>query len=295
MRGVSLVAIILVAMLITPVQGTPIVDEVSMMQGGGNDDRQPSANNTTFWMFGSEAMDRGHGHFFFDGNESEQGSSQKGYGHKQADNGRIMIDISFRMDPVLAKDMILELDKTIRATFYIEAYGLTGSDCTGGNPCKELTATFKKAGLPVASDTFLTGGGGQETITWEFPVAENMTEWKKNQDNIEIQIEYEVQADSNQLGCGTVFDCSAEIYVYYAHPDEQRADDSNDGSCSGCNSNMVLPILEIDTPLPGEGEDGEGGEGGSSEDTPGFTTALMLTSMMAAAVVLIPKRKEELE
>ena len=58
---------------------------------------------------------------------------------------------------------------------------------------------------------------------------------------------------------------------------------------------MVLPILEIDTPLPGEGEDGEDGEGGSSEDTPGFTTALMLTSMMAAAVVLIPKRKEELE
>ena len=59
MRGVSLVAIVLVAMLITPVQGTPIVDEVNMMQGGGNDDRQPTANNTTYWMFGSEGMDRG--------------------------------------------------------------------------------------------------------------------------------------------------------------------------------------------------------------------------------------------
>ena len=293
MRRMSVIAILLVAMLITPVQGTPIVDEVSTMQGG-NDERQPSANNTTFWLFGSEAMDRGHGHFLFDGNTSEEGSSQKGYGHKQVDNGRISIDISFRMEPMLAKDMILELDKTIRGTFFIESWGLTGTDCTGGNPCKDFTVTFKKAGLPVASDTFLTGGGGQETVSWEFPVAENMTEWKKNQDNIEIQIEYEIQADSNALGCGTIFDCSGEIYVYYAHPDDKRDTNSQGDGCDGCNSNVVLPILEIDTPLPGEGEEGENGEGGSnSEDAPGFTAALMLTSMMAAAIVLIPKRKEE--
>ena len=90
-----------------------------------------------------------------------------------------------------------------------------------------------------------------------------------------------------------MFDCSAEIYVYYAHPDDKRADDSADGACSGCNSNVVLPILEIDMPLPGEGEEGEEGGGSNSEDAPGFTTALMLTSMMAAAIVLIPKRKEE--
>ena len=290
MRSASLVAIVLVAMLITPVQGTPIVDEVSTMQGG-NDDRQPSANNTTYWLFGSEAMDRGHGHFFFDGNESEQGSSQKGYGHKQLDNGRISLDISYRMDPMLAKDMTLELDKTIRGTIYIETWGNTGADCSN-NPCKDFTLTFKKGGLPVASDTFLTGGSGQETITWEFPVAENMTEWKKNQDNIEIQIEYEVEAVSG-AEC-FLLDCSAEIYVFYAHPDDQR-DDSADGSCSGCNSNVVFPILEIDMPLPGEGEDGEDGEGGAKagDSTPGFTTALMLTSMMAAAVVLINKKNKE--
>ena len=258
MRGVSLVAIVLVAMLITPVQGTPIVDEVNMMQGGGNDDRQPSANNTTYWLFGSEAMDRGHGHFFFDENNSEQGSSPKGYGYKTASNGRISIDISFRMDPMLAKDMVLELDKVIRGTFYMESYGLTGSDCTGGNACKEFTVTFKKAGLPVASDTFLTGGSGQETINWEFAVAENMTEWKKNQDNIEVQIEYEVQADNSAIGCGTVFDCSAEIFFFYTHPDQNR--DNSVTDCDGCNSNVVFPILEIDTPLPGVGEDGEDGE-----------------------------------
>ncbi len=188
MRGVSLVAIMLVAMLITPVQGTPIVDDVNMMQGGGNDDRQPTANNTTYWLFGSEAMDRGKGHFFYDGNNSEQGSSPKGYGYKTSSNGKISIDISFIMDPALTKDMTLELDKTIRGTFYIESWGNTGSDCQNGGPCKDFTVTFKKAGVPVASDTFLTGGNGQETITWEFPVAENMTEWKKNQDNIEIQV-----------------------------------------------------------------------------------------------------------
>ncbi len=292
MRGVSLVAIVLVAMLITPVQGTPIVDEVNMMQGGGNDDRQPTANNTTYWLFGSEAMDRGHGHFFFDGNNSEQGSSPKGYGYKTASNGRITIDISFRMEPMLAKDMVLELDKVIRGTFYIESWGLTGSDCTGGNPCKEFTVTFKKAGLPVASDTFLTGGSGQETINWEFAVADNMTEWKKNQDNIEVQIEYEVQADNSAIGCGTVFDCSAEIYFFYTHPDENR---DNTADCDGCNSNMILPILEIDEPLPGDGEDGDGEGGSDSESTPGFTTALMLTSMMAAAVILVPKKNKELD
>ena len=292
MRGVSLVAIVLVAMLITPVQGTPIVDEVNMMQGGGNDDRQPSANNTTYWLFGSEGMDRGHGHFFFDGNTSEQGSSPKGYGYKSADNGRVMIDISFRMDPMLAKDMILELDKTIRATFYIDAYGQTGSDCDQNNPCKDFTVTFKKAGLPVASDSYMVGGNGEETITWEFPVAENMTEWKKNQDNIEVQIEFEVMAYQG-LECVAI-DCSAEFYIFYTHPDDNR--DNSQTNCDGCNSNMVLPILEIDTPLPGEGEDGEdGGSGSNSESTPGFTTALMLTSMMAAAVVLVSKKNKELE
>ena len=292
MRGVSLVAIVIVAMLITPVQGTPIVDEVSMMQGGGNDDRQPTANNTTYWLFGSESMDRGHGHFFFDGNTSEQGSSPKGYGYKTASNGKISIDISYRMEPQLAKDMVLELDKTIRGTFYIESWGRTGSDCQNGGACKDFTVTFKKAGVPVASDTFLTGGNGQETISWEFPVAENMTEWKKNQDNIEIQIEYEVEADT-----GTIFglaDTAAEIYIFYTHPDENR--DNSVTDCDGCNSNVVFPILEIDQPLPGEGEDGENGEGGSnSESTPGFTTLLMLTSMMAAAVVLVSKKNKELE
>ena len=292
MRGISIVAILLVAMLITPVQGTPIVDEVSMMQGGGNDGRQPSENNTTFWMFGSEAMDRGHGHFFFDGNESEQGSSPKGFGYKSADNGRVMIDISFRMDPILAKDMILELDKTIRATFHIDVQGLTGVDCDANNPCKDFTATFKKAGLPLASDTFLVGGSGYEEITWEFPVAENMTEWKKNQDNIEIQIEFEVAAYQG-VEC-IAFDCSAEFYIFYTHPDDKR--DNTQTNCDGCNSNMILPILEIDSPLPGDGEGGEDGEGGlNSEDAPGFTAALMVTSMMAAAVVLKPKKKEDLE
>jgi len=293
MRGVSLVAIILVAMLITPVQGTPIVDDVNMMQGGGNDDRQPTANNTTFWMFGSEAMDRGHGHFFFDGNTSEQGSSPKGYGYKSSSNGKLAIDISFRMDPQLSKDMILELDKTIRGTFYIESWGRTGSDCQNGGACKDFTVTFKKAGVPVASDTFLTGGDGQETISWEFPVAENMTEWKKNQDNIEIQVEYEVEADSGNFG-GGFFDSDAEIFFFYTHPDENR--DNSITDCDGCNSNVVFPILEIDMPLPGEGEDGEDGEGGSnSESTPGFTTILMLTSMMAAAVVLVSRKNNELE
>ena len=33
----------------------------------------------------------------------------------------------------------------------------------------------------------------------------------------------------------------------------------------------------------------------NSESTPGFTTVLMLTSMMAAAVVLVPKKNKELE
>ncbi|CAI8252677.1 MAG: Uncharacterised protein [Methanobacteriota archaeon] len=144
----------------------------------------------------------------------------------------------------------------------------------------------------MASDTFLTGGSGQETINWEFAVAENMTEWKKNQDNIEVQIEYEVQADNSAIGCGTVFDCSAEIYFFYTHPDENRDNAGTD--CDGCNSNMILPILEIDVPLPGD-EDGDGEGGSDSESTPGFTTALMITSMMAAAVVLIPKKKEDLE
>ena len=57
---------------------------------------------------------------------------------------------------------------------------------------------------------------------------------------------------------------------------------------------MIFPILEIDEPLPGE-EDGDGNSGSNSESTPGFTTVLMLTSMMAAAVVLVPKKNKELE
>ena len=114
-----------------------------------------------------------------------------------------------------------------------------------------------------------------------------MTEWKKNQDNIEIQVEYEVEADTGSaLG---IFDQPAEIYFFYTHPDENR--DNSITDCNGCNSNVEFPILEIDIPLPGEGEDGNG-TGSNSNDTPGFTTALVLTSMMAAAV-LIPKKKEE--
>jgi len=214
-----------------------------------NDNHQPTVNNTTYWLFGGEEIDNGHGHFFFDGNNSDNGSSPKGYGQKQAENGRISINISFEL--FLSKNMVLEIGEVIRATFFIESWGLTGSDCTGDTPCKHFTATFKKAGLPVASDTFITGGSGQETITWEFPVAENMTEWKKNQDNIEIQVEYEVEAYQG-IEC-SFSDCSAEIYFFYTHPDQNR--DNSVTDCDGCNSNIIFPILETDQPLPSDDVD----------------------------------------
>ena len=134
---------------------------------------QPSATKNTLWLYGSEDMDSVNAHFYFNENQSHSmGNSPKGYGYKTANNERISIDLSFEFHK--SQYMLLELGEVIRGTFYIESYGLTGSDCQEdftGARCKDFTVTLKRAGIPLASDTFLTGGNGQETIIWEFVVS----------------------------------------------------------------------------------------------------------------------------
>jgi len=288
MRNLPLLALLLTVMLLTPVQGTPIIDEVTTKQTAAPDGRQPSEENTTFWIFGDTGLDRCYGHFLYE-NATEEGSSNTGNGHQSVSSGRLAVDITCRMDPLLNKEFTLKDGSNIVITLYVEAWGQVGSECGSGNPCKDLTLTLEKGGLPLITNSWALGGGGQEKIDWNIPVNETNNLWSKSEDNPSLRIEFEVQPDSGPE-CFLV-NCDADFYLFYAHPDDER-EDSFDGTCDGCNSNIVFPIENITQLGSGVGEEEGNGDGSGSSSTPGFGAALTLLSMMVAIMHISRRRTD---
>lgn len=288
MRRLPLLALLLTVMLLTPVSGGPVIDETGTMQTTAPDSRQPTVENSTFWIFGDEALSRCYGHFMFESNTTEEGSSRTGYGQQNTDSGRISIDITCRMEPKLEKEFILKEGSNIVLTLFIEVWGDTGATCDG-NPCKDLTLTLERGGQPLLTNSWGMSGNGQERIDWNIPVNETNDVWDKSEGNPSLRIEAEVGAQTG-LEC-VLFDCSADFILYYTHPDSEREAPYQD-DCAGCNSNINFPIANITELGSGVGGgDDDGSDGGlNSAEVPGFGAGLALISMLVALVHIQRRR-----
>ena len=101
MRKVACLAVFMALMMLVPVQAG---ENVSIQQSQPEDDnRQPSEENKTLFMFWNDSNTKAWNHFQPIDNTSMDVYSE------EVENGVIDIDLRFRMDPMLAKRLYLSL------------------------------------------------------------------------------------------------------------------------------------------------------------------------------------------
>ncbi|MEZ8112515.1 MAG: hypothetical protein QMC61_02700, partial [Candidatus Poseidoniaceae archaeon] len=111
MRGKTIVVIVLVAMLLTPVQA----GDVSASQSEPEEDtRQPSMGNTSLFIF-HDGLNNEWSHF----NSTDEDSAEENETREDKDNGVIDIKYRFMMKPTLDKRLNMTVGGEIRGNFNV--------------------------------------------------------------------------------------------------------------------------------------------------------------------------------
>jgi hypothetical protein len=241
----------------------------------GSADGQPDHTNNTAYIFGTTSGNPCWNNF----NDTSDNSANTGYGEDEQNSGKLEVEWTCRMDPVLGDTMALEEGQDIRVTLFVDLQGTWENgqgNCQGD--CENLNVSLMRGS--VVSQTMEVAGlvEGQSTVTVNFPVDENITIWNKTSDSPGIRVRMVMYGDSGPL-C-VFFDCSSHFRLYYTHPAEGREDPDEGG-----NSTMVFPILNqtaADDILGG----GNGGKKDAEEKgfLPGFGLLIGTGALAAAAV-----------
>ena len=192
MRGKSVIALILVAMLLVPVQA----GDVNVQQTQEEDPKQPNANNTTMYMYHDGFADAWS---HFSDNDTE--SAAEGELREEKDNGIIDINLRFRMKPDLNKRLIMTADGEFRGNFKITAEGdWTNGDNNGpcNNDCENLNITVFRGGAEVYTNQFTGIQQGENSVPFAFAVTEDHMEWDGRDDNPIIEVTMKLKGDYQQ-------------------------------------------------------------------------------------------------
>ena len=265
MRRTTVIALILVAMLLVPVQA----GDVTVQQEQQEDPRQPNANNTTMYLFHDGYADA-WSHF----NASDADSNAEGEFREEKDSGVINIDLRFRMKPDLNKQLLMEENGEFRGNFKIDVGGdWTNGDNSGpcNNDCENLTITIFRGGAEVWSNEFTGIQQGEQNVPFAFAVTEDHSEWDGRDDNPIIEVNMKVKGDrQNGFVPGTVQGNPAWFAIKL-----------------GTESRFEMPIDPVSWEEGFEiGEDGMMEE----EDTPGFT--LVAASAALGMALFVNQRRE---
>jgi len=271
MRAKTLVALLVTALMLTPVQA----GDVTASQSEPADDiRQPDVNNQTMYMyFNGSNGDVAWTHFQSMDNESEEAYMDDN------ENGQVNVDISFRMTPELTKRIYLEEDGLIRGSFKINVQGdwtndNDGQTACGQNDCDELNITLM-AGPNIIGKHHETGlVEGDNTVVFNFQMEEDtVVDWNKKDFNPVVKVEMKLQGDYDSGN-------------FFTPPSGNPASFSMQ---MGMDSFLELPIDEASW----EESFQDGGElGAEMEDTPGFTLVVASAAIAMAVFVNIGKEEE---
>ena len=130
MRGKAVFAVLVTLFLMTPVQAG---DVSAQQQSQQEDPRQPSANNTTLYIW-ADGMNQYWSHFNSSDDEG-MGDDDAGEIREQKDNGVIDIKQRFTMDPTLDKRLSMTVGGEFRGNFNIYYAGDADSTNNDG-PCQ---------------------------------------------------------------------------------------------------------------------------------------------------------------
>ena len=271
MRKVACLAVFMALMMLVPVQAG---ENVSIQQSQPEEDnRQPSEENKTLYMFWNDSNTKAWTHF-----QKIDNSSLEVYSEEEP-NGVIDIDLRFRMDPLLAKRLYMDPDGLFRGSFNIYVEGdwtndNEGDTACGQNDCEELNITLY-AGPNVIGEHHETGlVVGDNTVTFNFEIEEDtVIDWEGDQFNPEVRVKMKLRG--NYQSGGLFFAPTGEPAKFEMSMGEQ--------------SYIELPI--DDASFTEEFQDGGNIDGSGSEDTPGFS--LVVASAAIAMAVFVNARREE--
>jgi len=272
MRAKTLVALLVTALMLTPVQAG---DVTAMQDEPVEDPMQPDLDNQTMYMyFNGSNGDVAWTHFQSMDNDSEEAYMDEN------ENGQINVDITFRMTPELNKRIYLEEDGLIRGSFKINVQGdwtndNDGQTACGQNDCDELNITLM-AGPNIIGKHHETGlVEGENTVVFNFQIEEDtVADWNKKDFNPVVKVEMKLQGDYTEGGLLGL----------------QTSGKSASFSMNmGTDSFLELPIDEASWDKSFQ----DGGDiDGEMEDTPGFTLVVASAAIAMAVFVNIGKEEE---
>ena len=265
MRRTAMIALILVAMLLVPVQA----GDVTAQQEQQEDPRQPNANNTTMYLFHDGYADA-WSHF----NASDEASNAEGEFREEKDNGVINIDLRFRMKPDLNKQLLMEENGEFRGNFKIDVGGdWTNGDNNGpcNNDCENLTITIFRGGAEVWSNEFTGIQQGEQNVPFAFAVTEDHMEWDGRDDSPIIEVTMKVKGDRQQTSFFTQTGNPAWFAIKL-----------------GTESRFEMPIDPISWEEGFEIVDDDMMD--DMEDTPGFT--LVMAGAALGMALFVNQRRE---
>ena len=273
MRGKAVFAILVTLFMMTPVQA----GEVNSFQSQQEDPRQPSANNTTLYIW-SDGMNNFWSHFNNNDTDSTETFSE------EDENGVITIKQRYLMTPTLDKRLSMEVGGEVRGNFNVYFEGDSDSTDNQGpcqptqtpNDCDWLNITLFKGQNKVYQHTETPWPSGQwKNIQFSYFIEEGNETWDGRDANPLIGITMKVKGDYQESNFVFASGTPGAFEIEF-----------------GESGSLQLPI----DPASWEDTFQEGGNIGdspASEDTPGFT--LVVASAAIAMAAFINQRRPETE
>ena len=270
MRAKTLVALIITALMLTPVQAG---DVTASQSEPAEDTRQPNANNTTMYMWSNDmATEWTH----FNINETE--SAEAGELTEEKDNGIINIKYRFTMDPTLDKRLNMTIGEEIRGNFnvYWEGDIDNGGGGSCNNDCEYLNITVFRGANKVYQHTEQPWPAGNwKNIVFSYSITEEdgHNVWDSTNDNPVIEVTMKVKGDYQSGGFLGL---------------QGSGDPAAFGFKLGEEARLELPIDESTWDEKFQA----GMDDMPEEDTPGFTLVIASTAIAMAVFVNVGKEEE---
>jgi len=269
MRGKTIVVIILVAMLMTPVQA----GDVSISQSEPEEDtHQPSQGNASLFIF-HDGLNNEWSHF----NSTDEDSAEENETREDKDNGVIDIKYRFMMKPTLEKRLNMTVGGEIRGNFnvYYEGDNENGGDGNCNNDCDWLNITIFKGAAAIHQHTEQPWvPGNWKNIVFSYTVTEEEAVWDSTNDNPIVEVTMKVKGDRT-TDFGVILSGSPAAF----------------GMQLGANGYVEFPI---DDSSWSESFQAGMDEAPPAEDTPGFTLVVASAAIAMAVFVNTKKPEEEL-
>ena len=242
------------------------------MQSPGSADGQPDAENNTLYLFGNAQLTNCFSKF----NNTDAESANYG---EESQGGTALMDVKVtcRMDPVLNEDIALKEGEMINVRFAIELGGAwtNGQDNCNGD-CENLNISILKANNAVAIKEFDSLGDGENFISWDIPVVEELIYWNGSTENIGVEFTMKLKGTDSWVP-GLSGD-DALFGLYYSHPE----------NAPEYNASVTFPILNQTAFEEITGGGDTGGGGGDEGMLPGFTSIIGVGGLAAAALLRRP-------